>query len=145
MTDDDLLDRLIAREGGYVDHPFDKGGPTNFGITQTTLSRWRGRHCTPDEVKTLSEREAREIYRQWYLAPFADAPADVREHLIDIGVNSGVVTAKQLWTKAQAQTRRPPRVQLVVERLRHYAALVKARPERSAFIAGWVERAVNFL
>jgi lysozyme family protein len=30
-----LIDALIEREGGYVDHPADKGGPTCFGITQT--------------------------------------------------------------------------------------------------------------
>ena len=31
---DGLIDGLIEREGGYVDHPADKGGPTCFGITQ---------------------------------------------------------------------------------------------------------------
>lgn len=145
MTDDQILDRLLAREGGYVDHPFDKGGPTNFGITLATLSEWRGRTVTPQEVRDLTEGEAREIYRAKYLAPFADAPADVREQLIDIGVNSGVSTAKKLWAKAQGQTRRPVKTQLVVERLRLYAELVKKRPERSAFIQGWTERAVSFL
>ena len=29
-----LIDALIDREGGYVDHPADKGGATCFGITQ---------------------------------------------------------------------------------------------------------------
>jgi lysozyme family protein len=28
-----LIDALIDREGGFVDHPADKGGPTCFGIT----------------------------------------------------------------------------------------------------------------
>jgi lysozyme family protein len=28
-----LIDGLIDREGGIVDHPADKGGPTCFGIT----------------------------------------------------------------------------------------------------------------
>jgi glycosyl hydrolase family 108 len=31
---DSLIDGLIDREGGFVDHPADKGGPTCFGITQ---------------------------------------------------------------------------------------------------------------
>ena len=31
---DRLIDALIEREGGYVDHPADKGGPTCFGITE---------------------------------------------------------------------------------------------------------------
>jgi lysozyme family protein len=29
-----LIDALIEREGGYADHPADKGGPTCFGITE---------------------------------------------------------------------------------------------------------------
>ena len=31
---DALIDELIEREGGYVNHPADKGGPTRFGITE---------------------------------------------------------------------------------------------------------------
>ena len=34
MDPTDLIDELIAREGGYVANPADKGGPTCFGITQ---------------------------------------------------------------------------------------------------------------
>ncbi|HYI42384.1 MAG TPA: glycosyl hydrolase 108 family protein, partial [Sphingomicrobium sp.] len=30
---DDLVDALIEREGGYVNHPADRGGPTCWGIT----------------------------------------------------------------------------------------------------------------
>ena len=28
-----LVEALIEREGGYVNHPADKGGPTRYGIT----------------------------------------------------------------------------------------------------------------
>jgi lysozyme family protein len=31
---DRLIDELIEREGGYVNHPGDKGGPTRFGNTE---------------------------------------------------------------------------------------------------------------
>ena len=31
---DQMVDALIEREGGYVNHPADKGGPTCFGITE---------------------------------------------------------------------------------------------------------------
>ena len=34
MDVDALISALIAREGGYCDHPADKGGPTCSGITQ---------------------------------------------------------------------------------------------------------------
>jgi len=31
---DNLVDTLIDREGGFVNNPADKGGPTCFGITE---------------------------------------------------------------------------------------------------------------
>ena len=31
---DALIEALIEREGGYANHPADKGGPTCFGITE---------------------------------------------------------------------------------------------------------------
>ena len=34
MDVDELIDELIEREGGYVNHPADRGGPTKFGITE---------------------------------------------------------------------------------------------------------------
>ena len=34
-----LINDLIEREGGYVNHPADKGGPTCFGITEAVARR----------------------------------------------------------------------------------------------------------
>ncbi|MCB1492248.1 MAG: D-alanyl-D-alanine carboxypeptidase family protein [Rhodobiaceae bacterium] len=53
-------------EGGYVNHPLDRGGPTNMGITLATLSAWRGRRCSPSDVKALTRKEAWEIYKSRY-------------------------------------------------------------------------------
>ncbi|MGL5838096.1 MAG: glycosyl hydrolase 108 family protein, partial [Sphingorhabdus sp.] len=36
---DDLIDEVIEREGGYVHHPADRGGPTNWGITEAVARR----------------------------------------------------------------------------------------------------------
>ena len=33
MDPTDLIDAVIDREGGYVDHPADPGGATRWGIT----------------------------------------------------------------------------------------------------------------
>ena len=49
-----MIDDVIRREGGFVDHPHDRGGPTNFGITQATLSRHLGRPASVADVRRLS-------------------------------------------------------------------------------------------
>ena len=36
MTKDEIIDEIIQREAGYVNHPADRGGPTNWGITAKT-------------------------------------------------------------------------------------------------------------
>jgi|GEM_PF-4548155 len=48
-----LIDRLIDREGGFVDHPADRGGPTKYGITLRTLSKWRGYPCSREDVEAM--------------------------------------------------------------------------------------------
>ena len=69
-TVEDLIDDVIKREGGYSNHPRDKGGPTKYGITQKTLAKYLKRPVTIDEVKTLDIELAKEIYRaDYYYTP----------------------------------------------------------------------------
>lgn len=62
-----IIGELIEREGGYVNHPADRGGPTKYGITQRVLGEYRQRPVTEDDVRGLTEFEARNIYRNKYL------------------------------------------------------------------------------
>lgn len=92
MTDtiDALITEVIETEGGYVNHPNDRGGPTNWGITQGTLASWRGHPVSADDVRLLSQDEARQIYRKNYFSglEFVQDP-EVARFLFDYGVNSG--------------------------------------------------------
>ena len=40
-TYDEALRRLLAHEGGYVNHPSDPGGPTNHGITLAAYAAFK--------------------------------------------------------------------------------------------------------
>lgn len=140
LTDDEILDRILAREGGFVHHPADPGKATHYGITQATLSAWRGQEVTPEDVRALTEPEARAIYRQWYLEPFRGEPEAIREHVIDIAVHAGPTRARYL---ARLSDGHPTR--LVAERLRYFARLVRSKPTLAVFLPGWVERALSFL
>jgi lysozyme family protein len=59
-----IIDDIIRREGGAVDHPSDRGGQTKYGITKATLSEYRGRQVSGVELFALTEQEAREIYQK---------------------------------------------------------------------------------
>lgn len=88
-----LIAALVDREGGYSNRSADRGGPTNFGITQATLSAWRGRPASASDVRLLTRQQASEIYAAEYLTnPGISliADDDLRELVFDAGVQHGV-------------------------------------------------------
>ena len=96
-----LIDALIEREGGYVNHPADRGGPTAFGITEA-VARANG-YVGP--MKLMPREEAAGIYRRLYWArPRLDALADlsprIAEELFDTGVNMGPAVAVTFLQRA---------------------------------------------
>ncbi|MDQ0303234.1 glycosyl hydrolase 108 family protein [Ancylobacter polymorphus] len=94
-------DIVLTAEGGFVDHPRDPGGATNFGITIGTLRDWRGEEVTAEDVLNLTKEEAREIYRVRYWNPLnCDAlPPGIDLVVYDFGVNAGPVRAAKMLQK----------------------------------------------
>jgi len=89
-----LIDALIEREGGYVNNPADKGGPTRFGVTEAVARAYGYKGA----MQALPRDTAVQIYRQRYwLAPKLDQVATrypaIAAELFDIGVNMGVSVA----------------------------------------------------
>lgn len=104
MSKEQIFDALLGREGGYVDHPADKGGPTNWGITEKTARA----HGYRGDMRNLTREQALVIYESdyWY-GPYFDQvyaySASIAEELLDTGVNMGPsVPAKwlQRWLTA---------------------------------------------
>lgn len=94
MTLEQMLEDLLVREGRYVDHPADRGGPTNWGITEQVA---RSYGYTSD-MRSLPRETAKAIYRQLYWTrPGFDQVAKtmprLAEELLDTGVNMGPRTA----------------------------------------------------
>ncbi len=86
------MKHIFTWEGGYVDHPNDPGGATNYGITRQTLANWRGKPSIPkQEVKDLSYNEAAQIYRAnyWNKILGDDLPPSIAMLMMDAAVNSG--------------------------------------------------------
>ena len=90
MTIETMIEATIAKEGGYVNHPADRGGPTNFGITQAVA---RANGYTGD-VRSLTKSRAIAIYRSEYaikpgFVAVAEVYPKIGEELFDTGVNMG--------------------------------------------------------
>jgi lysozyme family protein len=101
MTIDQLIDAVLDREGGYSDHPADRGGETNFGIT-AAVARAYGYNGA---MRDLPLATARAIYRRLYwLGPRFDAVATyapkVAAELFDTGVNMGPPVATAFLQRA---------------------------------------------
>lgn len=90
-TYDEALRRLLAHEGGYVNHPSDPGGPTNFGITLADYRRYRKPDATAADVRAMKVGDANAIYRAkyWNAQRCDQLPPGVDYSIFDYGVNSG--------------------------------------------------------
>jgi lysozyme family protein len=100
MTFEKIIDGILAVEKGYVDHPADRGGPTNYGITQA-VARSNG---YSGDMRAMPEAFARQVYVKRYITePGFDTvhhinPA-IGEELIDTGVNMGPGRAAEFLQK----------------------------------------------
>lgn len=97
----DVIDALIAREGGYVDHPADRGGPTRFGITEQVARAWG----YAGDMRDLPRETAEAIYleRYWTGPGFNQVAARtdaIAEELLDTGVNMGPMVASKFLQRA---------------------------------------------
>lgn len=164
MTFDDLIDGVLRREGGYVNHQDDRGGATNLGITQRTYTMWRVEQGLGfQDVKDISRGEARAIYRDKYWAPARcdDLPASVREIHFDAAVNHGVTRAARLLQEAAgadtdgrlgpmtltAAHRMDPDLlvaKYVAARYRFYGSIIDRDRSQLTFITGWMRRMKEF-
>jgi lysozyme family protein len=98
---DQLIDALIEREGGYTNHPADRGGPTCFGITEAVARA----HGYRGAMRDLPREEASAIYRRLYwLRPRFDEVAKRSERLaaelFDTGANMGPAVAATFLQRA---------------------------------------------
>jgi len=96
------LAHVLRHEGGYVDHPDDPGGATNFGITLATLQGWRGLGVTKADVKALTRGEAGALYRTryWDHCRCDELPEPVAFMVFDAAVNHGTTRVARLLQEA---------------------------------------------
>ena len=132
MTDN--FERAIAFvlkwEGGYVNDPKDPGGETKYGISKRA-------HPTLD-IKSLTEAQAKEIYRTDY---WQAANCHVLEWplclvVFDTAVNMGAARAQELRSKAFNWT------DYIFLRIEHYNRIA-ANGKNIEFLRGWLNRVID--
>jgi lysozyme family protein len=152
-----MLER--AYEGGFVNHPKDPGGPTQFGITIPALSDHRGCLCSAADIQALQWPEAMDIYHQvyWPSVRGDECPAGVDLTMLDMAINMG-------RGRAVEQLQRALRLNLIdrkfgdgtmkaliaadpvalIETIRlGRVAFYKSLPTFPTFGTGWINRVAN--
>ncbi|EOP1462285.1 TPA: glycoside hydrolase family 108 protein [Escherichia coli] len=94
---DEIFDEVLGKEGGYVNHPDDKGGPTKWGITEKVARA----HGYLGDIRNLTRGQALEILEAdyWYgprFAQVANLSPDIAAELCDTGVNMGPSVASKM-------------------------------------------------
>lgn len=98
MNFDIAFERLIGHEGGYVNHPEDPGGETNWGVTLRT-AREAG---YTGSMRHLTRDQAKEIYRTayWGRAQAEQYDGAIAFQVFDAAVNHGIGQAIRFLQRA---------------------------------------------
>lgn len=165
---DEALDHLLAEEGGWSNHPADRGGATMYGVTQATYSAWRKKKKrVAQSVARISKEEARELYNEeyWEAASCDKIPWPISYMTFDAAVNSGIKRAVQ-WTQGGLGVKADGQIgpasiarcnsvvtngeahallAIVDKRAEFLARLVQRTPSQAAFLLGWWRRTLRVL
>ena len=154
-TFNEIIEKVLKHEGGYVNDPKDMGGETKYGITKRFY---------PDvDIKNLTIEKAKEIYLNdyWKPAKCDSVPPHLRHIYFDMCVNFGRGGAVRVLQQAAVSKGHKISVDggigpntlkaiknLSLDRVRAYrvlrfANLVIKKPDQEKFWLGWFRRATE--
>lgn len=155
-----LLKKL---EGGFVDHPADKGGATNMGVTLRTFRGYYGTEKTVQDLKGMSDEQWEHIMKDGYwdkcMADYIKSQS-LAEIIVDWCVNSGSSGIQKVQEIAgvrpdgmfgpltlQAVNGYNPHElfdRIKAARRQFYIDIVKRNPSQKVFMNGWMNRLESF-
>ena len=151
----EIIEKVLEHEGGYVNDPKDLGGETKYGITKRFY---------PDiDIKNLTIEQAKEIYKKdyWDKNKVESLPQNLWHIYFDMCVNMGKRTAVKVLQRAAVNKGRDIEVdgglgpmtigalkgveldRVRAFRVKYYVDLITARPEQEKFYLGWFRRATE--
>jgi lysozyme family protein len=144
---DACLAEVLAHEGGYVNHPADPGGETNFGISK--------RSYHGEDIRGMTRERAGEIYRRdfWDAVKGDDLPAGLDLVAFDAAVNSGPARGAK-WLQAAldvgmdgkigpatiAAAKRAPAAKIIAAATDARLRYMRGLPTWGTFGNGWASR-----
>ena len=98
LTFQQIFDRLIGHEGGYVNDLRDPGGETNWGVTKRTAQA----NGYTGDMKTMTRQQAYEIYHRafWVRYQCDQMPPAIAYQFFDAAVNHGFGNASRMLQRA---------------------------------------------
>lgn len=160
---------VLRLEGGYVNHPADKGGPTKYGVILSTWKQYgydkdNDGDIDAEDIRVLTEGDAKYIAKKVFWDFFQGdfiLNQSIAEFIVDWGYNSGRVTvAKKLQRLLNIPADGLIGVQslhainhsdqqnlfdtLKVARRVFVDNIVEQRPDQSVFHKGWINRINSF-
>ena len=154
-TFDEIIEKVLEHEGGYVNDPKDLGGETKYGITKRFY---------PDvDIKNLTIEQATDIYKSdyWDKNKVESLPQNLWHIYFDMCVNMGKRTAVKVLQRAAVNKGRDIEVdgglgpmtigalkgveldRVRAFRVKYYVDLITAKPEQEKFYLGWFRRATE--
>ena len=155
------INKMLNLEGGKTYEKSDKGGKTNFGITQRTFNTWRDSINKPKaDVFKISQEEAKEIYKKnyWNLIKGSQLPHDIAQAIMSMALTDGPqdairhtqkilgipptgtmgpITMKSIWSAAKQKGTKKLTNYIVDKQIQRYQADEQAK----TYGRGWTNRA----
>ena len=159
---EEIIGKIIEEEGGYVNHPHDKGGATKYGITQKTLDDWQS---LSEDVKDITLETAKDYYR-WLFNDLSinKLPPNIQHAYFDMCVNHGernaaLILQRSINTKEVKlvevdgklgpitirHSRYTDNETIKDKRVNFYADIVANNHSQVVFLKGWLARARRFV
>lgn len=94
MSFDAYIERVLAHEGGYVNHRDDPGGETQWGIAKRSYPHLN--------IRALTRRDAIDIYRRdfWARVRGDQLPSEFAFQALDAAINHGIGNAVRWMQRA---------------------------------------------
>jgi lysozyme family protein len=153
-----LIDKVLLHEGGYVCDPADPGGETKYGISKRTYPNL--------DIKNLTVEDAKDIYYHDWWTPLKCGEINhdlIAQKLLDTCVNVGKSAGVKILQRALVSIGERVAIDGIIgsetlkaveradslhllkamreQQIQHYQKLIKANPTLARFEKGWMKRA----